>query len=92
MATSKKIYHAAMYLRLSQEDGDVADSKKAESNSISNQKALIKQFLKNLRVVSVSDVFANKGTKKYFRQYMDVSFDLQQKVAQLCSYINPFLY
>lgn len=46
MATSKKIYHAAMYLRLSQEDGDVADSKKAESNSISNQKALIKQFLK----------------------------------------------
>lgn len=47
MYASKKIYHAAMYLRLSQEDGDVANAKKAESNSISNQKALIKQFLKD---------------------------------------------
>ena len=42
---SNKIFHAAMYLRLSREDGDVADAKKAESNSISNQRALIEQFL-----------------------------------------------
>lgn len=47
MQNSKIIYHAAIYLRLSREDGDVADAKKAESNSISNQKALIKQFLKD---------------------------------------------
>ncbi|WP_029232981.1 recombinase family protein [Butyrivibrio sp. VCB2006] len=47
MNYSKRIYHAAMYLRLSQEDGDVSNAKKAESNSISTQKAMIKQFLKD---------------------------------------------
>ena len=30
-----KIYHAAIYVRLSKEDGDVSTSAKAESNSIS---------------------------------------------------------
>ena len=43
---SKKIYHAAIYVRLSKEDGDVATAGKRESNSISNQKDLIKNFLK----------------------------------------------
>lgn len=33
-----KIYHAAIYVRLSKEDGDVSTSAKAESNSISNQR------------------------------------------------------
>lgn len=45
--TVDKIYHAAIYVRLSKEDGDVAGAAKAESNSISNQKNLIKDFLKN---------------------------------------------
>lgn len=56
MDNSKKIYNAAIYVRLSKEDGDVGDAKKAESNSISNQKALIENFLqnkKNIKVVSV---------------------------------------
>lgn len=44
---SEKIYHAAIYVRLSKEDGDVAGAVKAESNSISNQKNLIKDFLKD---------------------------------------------
>ncbi len=44
--TVNKIYHAAIYVRLSKEDGDVASAAKAESNSISNQKNLIKDFLK----------------------------------------------
>ncbi len=43
---TQKIYHAAIYVRLSKEDGDVAAAGKAESNSISNQKNLIKDFLK----------------------------------------------
>jgi len=30
---SKKIYHAAIYVRLSKEDGDVATAGKRESNS-----------------------------------------------------------
>lgn len=40
----KKIYHAAIYVRLSKEDGDVAELGKGESNSISNQKSLIRDF------------------------------------------------
>lgn len=47
MQNSKKVYHAAIYLRLSREDGDLDNGKKVESNSISSQKALIKQFLKD---------------------------------------------
>ena len=45
--TVDRIYHAAIYVRLSKEDGDVANAAKAESNSISNQKNLIKDFLKD---------------------------------------------
>ena len=30
---------------------------------------------KRIKVISVSDTFSNKGTKKYFRQYMDVMID-----------------
>ena len=36
----KSKYNAAVYVRLSKEDGDL-DGVKAESNSISNQKSLI---------------------------------------------------
>lgn len=52
----KKIYHAAIYVRLSKEDGDVAVSSKTESNSISNQKELIRNFLKDKKdIVVVSE-------------------------------------
>ena len=52
----KKIYHAAIYVRLSKEDGDVATSAKAESNSILNQKNLIRDFLKDKKdIVVVSE-------------------------------------
>ena len=30
---------------------------------------------KRIKVISVSDAFPNKGTKKYCRQYMDVMID-----------------
>ena len=53
---NKKIYHAAIYVRLSKEDGDVANAAKTESNSISNQKNLIKDFLKDKEdIVVVSE-------------------------------------
>ena len=53
---TKKIYHAAIYVRLTKEDGDAKDAKKAESNSISNQKNLIKDFLKDKEdIVVVSE-------------------------------------
>lgn len=52
----RKIYHAAIYVRLSKEDGDVASASKAESNSISNQKELIRNFLKDKEdIVVVSE-------------------------------------
>ncbi|MCX4325345.1 MAG: recombinase family protein, partial [Lachnospiraceae bacterium] len=59
----RHIYSAAIYVRLSKEDGDVSDASRAESNSISNQRELIKDFLKektDIRVVSerVDDGFS----------------------------------
>lgn len=52
----RKIYHAAIYVRLSKEDSDVADAGKKESNSISNQKSLIRDFLKEKEdIVIVSE-------------------------------------
>lgn len=49
----KKIYHTAIYVRLSKEDGDVSNAAKAESNSISNQKNLIRDFLKDKEDIEV---------------------------------------
>lgn len=48
-----KIYHAAIYVRISKEDGDVSSAVKAESNSISNQKRLIRDFLKDKKDIIV---------------------------------------
>ena len=41
----QKIYQAAMYVRLSKEDEEVALAKKSESESIQNQKRLIRDFV-----------------------------------------------
>lgn len=49
----RKIYHAAIYVRLSKEDGDVADAGKKESNSISNQKSLIRDFLRGKEDIEI---------------------------------------
>lgn len=44
-----KKYYAAIYLRLSMEDGDFSGSgEKKESNSIANQRKLIEDYLKYL--------------------------------------------
>ena len=37
----------AMYLRLSSEDGDLRESGKAESESISNQRGLLQNYIRN---------------------------------------------
>ena len=73
----KKIYHAAIYVRLSKEDGDVADAKKAESNSISNQKSLILHFLKDKDDIKAVSTFEDDGytgsnfDRPGFRKMMD---------------------
>lgn len=51
------------------------------TNEIKRMRRVIERN-RNLKVISVSDVFANKGTKKYFRQYMDISFDLGKIAKQ----------
>ena len=51
-----KIYHLAIYVRLSKEDGDISSSAKLESNSISNQKALILDFLKDKKILKLFSV------------------------------------
>ena len=51
-----KIYHAAIYVRLSKEDGDISSSAKLESNSISNQKALILSALHSRQCWKISGV------------------------------------
>lgn len=60
--TEKKVYAAAVYLRLSKEDGDVCDeSRKEESNSIINQKRLIHDFLKGREDIHVFKEYVDDG-------------------------------
>lgn len=65
---NSKIYQTAIYLRLSREDGDVAEGSKLVSNSITNQKALIMDFLKSNPELKVHTVYADDG-------YSGVNFD-----------------
>lgn len=61
-------YQAAVYLRLSREDGDAGEGAKTVSNSISNQKALIMDFLKSHAEIEIHSVYADDG-------YSGVNFD-----------------
>ena len=56
-----KIYHAAIYLRLSQEDGDISVSDKNESNSISTQRDLIHAFLQKQADILYETEFCDDG-------------------------------
>lgn len=58
-----KRYLAALYIRLSKEDGD-----KAESNSVSNQRDLIYSFLKDKSDIQVCEEKVDDG-------YSGVGFD-----------------
>lgn len=58
---NSNIYHAAIYLRLSREDGDVVDGEKRISNSIINQKSLIMDFLESHKEIKVHSVYADDG-------------------------------
>ena len=56
-----KTYHAAIYLRLSQEDGDISVSDKSESNSISTQRDLIQAFLRKQADILYETEFCDDG-------------------------------
>lgn len=56
---NSKTYHAAVYLRLSREDGDVAEGSRALSNSISNQKELVMDYLRSHAEIQVYSVYTD---------------------------------
>ena len=58
---NSKTYQAAVYLRLSREDGDVADGAKAVSNSIANQKELVMDYLKSHPEITVVSTYTDDG-------------------------------
>ena len=60
---NENLYHAALYIRLSREDGD-----KFESNSISNQRELIYNFLKTKPDIEVCSEKVDDG-------YSGITFD-----------------
>ena len=69
LSDNKKIYNAAIYIRLSRDDGDKKDdSDKTESNSVSNQRTLIESFLKNKPEIVICSERVDDG-------YSGVSFD-----------------
>lgn len=57
----KKMYHVAVYLRLSKGDGDVDGIEKAESNSISNQRMIIDRYLSQQLEMQVVDTYIDDG-------------------------------
>lgn len=61
-SSMNKMYYTAVYLRLSKEDSDMSlhDNKK-ESNSITNQKLIIKEFLKAMPEVEIYDYYIDDG-------------------------------
>ncbi|MCR5023885.1 MAG: recombinase family protein [Lachnospiraceae bacterium] len=56
-----KIFQAAVYLRLSREDGDVTDGGKTVSNSIANQNELVMDYLKSHHEIKVIDTYVDDG-------------------------------
>jgi len=58
---NNKSYIADIYVRLSKEDGDVDTGNKYESNSISNQKELIQQFLISYPEIKVHAIREDDG-------------------------------
>lgn len=60
--SNNKLYYAAVYLRLSKEDSELSGhSNKKESNSITNQKLIIKEFLKTMPEVVIYDYYVDDG-------------------------------
>lgn len=59
---NNELYYAAVYLRLSKEDSELSGhTNKKESNSITNQKLIIKEFLKTMPEVVIYDYYVDDG-------------------------------
>ena len=64
-------YNAAIYVRLSKEDEDASDGRKNESNSITNQKQLILDYLQDKPEINIVSVRIDDG-------YTGTNFDRPQ--------------
>lgn len=69
---SKKMWNAALYVRLSREDGD-----KEESDSVGNQRALLQNFVAGESGICVYDVYIDDG-------YTGTNFDRPSFQRLLC--------
>lgn len=59
--TKNKIWSVALYIRLSQEDDDVLETDKLESNSITSQKTLLNEFVEEHSDLAVFDTYVDDG-------------------------------
>ena len=57
----QKTYQAAIYPRLSREDGDVTEGSKKVSNSIANQKELVMDYLKSHPDIQITSTYVDDG-------------------------------
>ena len=55
------IWSTALYIRLSQEDDDVLETDKLESNSITSQKTLLNEFVEEHSDLAVFDTYVDDG-------------------------------
>lgn len=58
---TEHVYKAALYLRLSKDDTDTCGSIKKESNSIGNQRDLLKTYIKNHNDMEISGIYTDDG-------------------------------
>ena len=63
---SNQIFRAAAYLRISKEDSRTTDSRKAESESISNQRALIDAHVAKNADLTIVDYYVDDGYRGSF--------------------------
>ena len=57
---AKEFYNAAIYLRLSRDDEDI-DGSKAESNSISSQRDMIRSYIRKQDNMEIYDIYVDDG-------------------------------
>ena len=67
---AKEHYNAAMYLRLSKDDGDFGGGK-TESDSIASQRDLIRSYIRSHKEMELYDIYADDG-------YSGANFDRPQ--------------
>ena len=82
------IYDAGLYLRLSRDDAD-EDGTKTESNSIANQRELLRNFVKSQPDIQIFDIYVDDGYSSITRQFL-FSGSLQYPYGAYAPINSPF--